>query len=114
MTPPTAAFDPAIHPIARLRICAALAAARATQYQRECKFQALIDATGLSASALSKNLSALEELGYVSRVREYGSTRAKDSVWVSLTPAGLRAFEAHMAALRELSGAATTTPSPKG
>ena len=55
-------------------------------------------------ATLSKQLSALEEHGYVTRFREYGSSRAKDTVWVTLTNAGLAAYRGHMDALRSIAG----------
>lgn len=100
-------IDPVIHPLARLRICAALYHAGAVEKQtsrHEMRFGALKDKVDLSDSALSKQLATLEEHGYVTRFREYGSTRARDTVWVTLTAAGARAFENHTAALREIAG----------
>ena len=45
------------------------------------RFGALRDETGLTDAMLSKQLKVLEEAGFVTRFREYGSTRAKDTVW---------------------------------
>ena len=101
------AIDPVIHPLARLKICAALYHAGAVEKQtsrHEMRFGALKDKVDLSDSALSKQLATLEEHGYVTRFREYGSTRARDTVWVTLTAAGARAIENHTAALREIAG----------
>lgn len=101
MTAP--ALNATIHPLPRLRICAALRGAGATETaerKNEMRFSSLRDAAGLSDSALSKHLSALEQAGYITRFREYGSTRGKDTVWVTLTEAGTRAYEGHLAALR--------------
>ena len=102
-------IDPVIHPINRLRICAALNAAGAIKAGKgginyEMNFGRLQAIVELSDSALSKQISALEQAGYVSKHREYGSTRAKDSVWVSLTIQGKRSFDSHVAALREIAG----------
>lgn len=102
----SATLDPVIHPINRLRICAALDAAGATEGERhvdrEMKFAVLRDLTDLSDATLSKQLGVLESHGYVRRYREYGSSRAKDTVWVSLTEAGGRALRGHLAALRQI------------
>ena len=99
-------IDPVIHPINRLRICAALDAAGATEDERhadrEMRFSVLRDLTGLSDATLSKQLGVLESHGYVRRFREYGSSRAKDVVWVALTGAGGRALRGHLVALREI------------
>ena len=101
------AIDPVIHPLARLKICAALYYAGAVEKlssRHEMRFSALKAQADLSDSALSKQLATLEEHGYVTRFREYGSTRAKDTVWVTLTATGAQAFENHTAALREIAG----------
>ena len=101
------AIDPVIHPLARLKICAALYGAGAVEKQtsrHEMRFSSLREKTDLSDSALSKQLATLEEHGYVTRFREYGSSRAKDSVWVALTESGKAAFDGHLTALKELAG----------
>ena len=100
-------LDPVIHPLNRFKICATLTAFGATQggeVNREMKFAVLRDRTELSDAILSKQLGALETAGYVTRFREYGSSRAKDSVWVALTESGKSAFDGHLAALKELAG----------
>lgn len=103
-------LDPVIHPINRLRICTALQAAGATEGEgvpdREMKFAVLRGLTELSDATLSKQLGVLESHAYITRHREYGSSRAKDIVWVSLTLAGRRALSGHVAALREIAGLA--------
>lgn len=99
--------DPIIHPLNRFKICATLNAFGATQggeVNREMKFAVLRDRTELSDATLSKQLGALESAGYVTRFREYGSSRAKDSVWVALTESGKAAFDGHLTALKELAG----------
>lgn len=99
-------IDPVIHPVNRLRICVGLHAAGATEGgegpDKEMKFSVLRDLTGLTDATLSKQLTALEAHGYVTRHREYGSTRADDSVWVSLSAAGVQALEWHVAGLQEI------------
>ena len=96
--------NPIIHPINRLKICAALNAAGAYEgeVRYEMRFGTLRDATQLSDATLSKQLTALEEAGYITRFREYGSTRQKDTVWVTLTKEGRAAFLTHMDALEAL------------
>ena len=98
-------LDPVIHPLNRFKICATLNAFGATQggeVNREMKFAMLRARTELSDASLSKQLVALEKAGYVTRFREYGTSRAKDSVWVALTEQGKIAFDGHLAALKEL------------
>ncbi|WP_339017501.1 transcriptional regulator [Corynebacterium hesseae] len=94
-------LDPVIHPINRLRICATLYSAGATD-GRQMKYSKLAELTELPADTLSKQLKHLEERGYISRTREYGSTRAKDAVWVALTEAGAQAYVQHVEALKAM------------
>lgn len=94
-------LDPVIHPINRLKICATLFSAGAT-VGRQMKYATLSELTELPADTLSKQLKHLEDHGYVSRTREYGSTRAKDSVWVALTDSGTRAYTEHVEALKAM------------
>ena len=94
-------LDPVIHPIKRLKICATLYSAGATG-DRQMKYSTLAELTELPADTLSKQLKHLEGCGYISRAREYGSTRAKDTVWVTLTEAGAQAYVQHVKALRAM------------
>jgi DNA-binding HxlR family transcriptional regulator len=87
-----ATFDALIHAPYRLRICAMLAAAGAVQ------FGALRDTLSVSASVLSKHLAPLNAAGYVST--RLGAAMPQRHLWVSLTPEGRRAFDAHVRALR--------------
>lgn len=96
-----AELDPIIHPINRLKICATLFSAGATD-GRQMKYSLLADLTELPADTLSKQLKHLEDNGYVSRTREYGSTRAKDAVWVTLTETGTQAYVQHVEALKAM------------
>ena len=94
-------LDPVIHPINRLRICATLYSAGATD-GRQMKYSTLAELTELPADTLSKQLKHLEDRGYISRAREYGSTRAKDAVCVTLTEAGAQAYVQHVEALKAM------------
>ncbi|MCL1869034.1 MAG: transcriptional regulator [Promicromonosporaceae bacterium] len=94
MTDVAPRFDELIHPATRLQLVAALAAADWAE------FAFLRDRLGLSDSALSKQLSALEEAGYVAtdRVLDAGRRRVR----ARLTSAGREALAGHLAALQEL------------
>ncbi len=96
MTP--ARFDELIHPSTRLSLVALLAAADWAD------FAFLRDELDLSDSALSKQLSTLEEAGYVHIERPVRESRRR--VRARLTPAGRNAFDGHVAALREIVGSA--------
>jgi DNA-binding MarR family transcriptional regulator len=88
------AFNEVIHAPHRLRICAMLSAARRVE------FGLIQEHLGLSKSALSKHLAQLEEAGYVEQSRAVRDSRSR--LWLSLTQDGHRAYEAHVAALRQI------------
>jgi len=96
----SARFDELIHPSTRLSIVALLAAVEWVD------FAFVRDELGLSDSALSKQLSTLEEAGYVAIERPLTDRRRR--VRARLTPAGRKAFEGHVAALRAIVGPAVT------
>jgi DNA-binding MarR family transcriptional regulator len=89
-----ARFDELIHPSTRLSIVALLAAADWVD------FAFVRDELGLSDSALSKQLSTLEEAGYISIERPLSDRRRR--VRARLTQEGRAAFEGHVAALRAI------------
>jgi DNA-binding MarR family transcriptional regulator len=91
---PAARFDELIHPSTRLSIVALLAAADWAE------FAFLRDELGLSDSALSKQLTTLEEAGYVEIERPLRDRRRR--VRAKLTADGRAAFEGHVAALRQI------------
>ncbi|BAL88061.1 putative MarR-family transcriptional regulator [Actinoplanes missouriensis 431] len=97
----TAELDPIIHPTHRLRICAMLVAGSTVE------LSVIKDHLDLSPSALSKQVAALVDAGYVKQERLGADTRR---VWLSMTRAGRKAYEGHVAALREIVNA-TTVPS---
>jgi DNA-binding MarR family transcriptional regulator len=89
-----ARFDELIHPSTRLSIVALLAAADWAE------FAFVRDQLELSDSALSKQLSTLEEAGYVEIERPVRDRRRR--VRTRLTSAGRTAFDGHVAALRQI------------
>ena len=96
----TAELDPIIHPTHRLRICAMLVAGSTVE------LSVVKDHLQLSPSALSKQVAALVDAGYVKQDRLGTDTRR---VWLSMTRQGLKAYHGHVAALREIVNT-TTTP----
>ena len=88
-------FDETIHSPNRLRICAALSAAR------EVEFATLERGLGVSKSLLSKQLKVLIDAGYVAVERKPQSF-GRPRTWVGLTSAGRRAYRNHVAALRKI------------
>ena len=87
-------FDELIHPSTRLSIVALLAA---TDW---VDFAFVRDTLGLSDSALSKQFATLETAGYIGVERPIAERRRR--VHVRLTDTGRRAFEGHVAALRQI------------
>jgi DNA-binding MarR family transcriptional regulator len=91
-----AALDPVIHAPPRLQIVARLRQADTVD------FATLREMLDVSESVLSKHIRTLEDAGYVA-VRKAASD-GRQRTWLSLTPAGRKAFAAHAAALRALVG----------
>ncbi|MDR1824995.1 MAG: transcriptional regulator [Bifidobacteriaceae bacterium] len=89
-------FNEEIHAPMRLRICAALAEVKAME------FALLRERLNVADSVLSKHAARLEAAGYLSIKKE--SQKGHLYTWVALTPAGLDAYKAHIAALRQLAG----------
>ena len=90
----TPRFDELIHAPTRLSLVSLLAA---TEW---AEFKFLRDSLGLSDSALSKQLTTLEDAGYVEIRKSFVGKRARTSA--HLTPAGREAFAGHVAALQEI------------
>jgi DNA-binding MarR family transcriptional regulator len=78
----------------RFRICGLLGAVQ------EMEFGAMRDTLGISDSALSKHLTRLESIGYVT-TKKVNAERYLHT-WVSLTPLGRERFAGHLAALRQI------------
>lgn len=87
-------FDELIHAPTRLSIVALLAASE------WATFTFIRDSVGLSDSALSKQLTTLEEAGYVELRKAFVGKRPRTSA--RLTIVGRAAFEQHVVALQEL------------
>jgi len=87
-------FDELIHAPTRLSIVSLLAA---TEW---ADFKFIRDSVGLSDSALSKQLTTLEEAGYVEIRKGFVGKRPRTSA--KLNSVGRAAFERHVAALQEI------------
>jgi DNA-binding transcriptional ArsR family regulator len=87
-------FDELIHAPTRLAIVSLLAASEWAE------FKFIRDSVGLSDSALSKQLSTLEQAGYVEIRKRFVGKRPRTSARLSTT--GRAAFERHVAALQEI------------
>ena len=90
----TARFDDLIHAPTRLAIVSLLAASEWAE------FKFIRDSVGLSDSALSKQLTTLEQAGYVEIRKGFVGKRPRTSA--RLTRAGRVAFDRHVAALQEI------------
>ncbi|MBM2614073.1 transcriptional regulator [Actinoplanes sp. LDG1-06] len=89
-----ARFDELIHAPTRLSIVSLLTA---TEW---AEFKFLRDQVGLTDSALSKQLTTLEEAGYVEIRKSFIGKRPRTSV--RLSAHGQQAFAGHVAALQEI------------
>lgn len=81
------------HPI-RFSILALLAAAE------KAEFRFVRDELEVSDSTLSKQVSSLEEAGYVKVHKGFIGKRAR--TWLSVTSKGRTTFERHLSALRSI------------
>ena len=89
-------LDEVIHHPVRFSIMAALRSVD------EAEFAAVRDAVQISDSVLSKQASTLVGAGYL-KMRK-GHVGLRPRTWYSLTRNGRRAYERHLAALREIAG----------
>ncbi|QWF82049.1 winged helix-turn-helix domain-containing protein [Amycolatopsis sp. CA-230715] len=96
MNHPRLALDPVIHSPIRFSITAALAAVD------EADFKSVRDAVEISDSVLSKQISTLEEAGYVTVRKIFVGKRPR--TYISLTARGRKAWGTHVRALREIAG----------
>ncbi len=89
-----AGLDPEIVAPARLRLMTSLTAVS------EAEFATIRDTLEVSDSVLSKHVTALEGVGYVTRRK--GVHRGRRTTWLSLTSRGRGALRDHVAELRAL------------
>ena len=101
-----AQFDEIIHAPLRLRICGLL------RHVDHLDFAVLRDTLGVADASLSKHLKTLAATGYVasSKAAVVGRSDARRVTWLSLTGAGVAAFDAHVRALREIAGSPADLP----
>ena len=90
-----AAPDELIHQSLRLRIMAALHAARGGDGLEFSRLKALVGATD---GNLGSHLTTLEGAGYVALAKDFVGRKPRTRA--AITPAGDRAFRAHIAYLR--------------
>ncbi|MET8261206.1 winged helix-turn-helix domain-containing protein [Micromonospora sp. NPDC005553] len=102
----TARFDELIHAPTRLSLVSLLAA---TEW---AEFRYLREHLGLSDSALSKQLTTLEQAGYVEIRKSFVGKRPRTSV--TLSGAGRAAFDGHVAALQQIVARSGLTVLPGG
>jgi DNA-binding MarR family transcriptional regulator len=87
-------LDPIIHFPIRLSIMACLAELA------EAEFGFVKDTVEITAATLSKQVTILEEAGYLAVRKGYVGRRPR--TWLSLTKAGRAAFTAHLDTLRAI------------
>jgi DNA-binding MarR family transcriptional regulator len=96
MSHPRTRLDGLVHQPVRFSLLAALAKAD------ELEFRFLREALGVSDSVLSRQVSTLEDAGYLTVRKGYVGKRPR--TWLSLTDSGRTTFEDHVQALREIVG----------
>lgn len=87
-------FDEIIHAPNRLQICAMLAQVESLA------FATVRDALDVGDPVLSKHVKVLQSAGYVSMTKARSGSRTR--TWLSLTPAGRKALDGHLAELRRI------------
>lgn len=87
-------LDPALQNPVRFSMMAALVTVD------EADFATVRDAVEVTDSALSKQTTALEDVGYVKVRKGYAGRRPR--TWLSVTTQGRTAWDRHIAALREI------------
>ncbi|WP_028923229.1 winged helix-turn-helix domain-containing protein [Pseudonocardia acaciae] len=98
-------FDELIHAPTRLSIVALLASSE------WAAFAFIRDSVGLSDSALSKQLTTLEDAGYIELRKAFVGKRPRTSA--RLTTVGRAAFEQHVAALQRIVSSAGVSVLPE-
>ncbi|WP_346621417.1 transcriptional regulator [Blastococcus montanus] len=96
MTTVAPRFDPVIHAPPRLQVCGLLAVVDTMD------FATVREEVGVSDSVLSKHVRQLEEAGYVQVRKATRASRVRTTL--ALTAEGRRAFDAHVAELRRITG----------
>jgi len=76
------------------------------------EFSFVRDHVEVSDSVLSKQMSALEQAGYIKVKKGFVGKRPR--TWLSLTGEGRRVFNRHLAALREIAQVNGSSLSPQG
>lgn len=94
MSYPHDRLDGLVHNPVRFSLLAALASGD------ELEFRLLREVLSVSDSVLSRQISTLEEAGYVAVRKGYVGKRPR--TWLSLTPAGRAGFDEHVRTLREI------------
>lgn len=102
MSHPRSRLDEVIHAPVRFSIVAALAAVD------RAEFRFMRDALEITDSALSKQISVLENAGYVRVHKVAVGRRTRTSL--SLAPEGRTAFKNHVRALHEIANGAFLEP----
>ncbi len=92
-------LDPVIHQPARLRIMGALCGLASSE---QVDFGFLKKKLELTDGNLGAHLATLEQSDYISVEKTFVGKRPK--TFLGVTKAGRRAFEAHVAALRDILG----------
>ena len=91
---PRHGLDEVIHAPVRFSIVATLSSVD------RAEFAFVRDTVEISDSVLSKQVTVLEQAGYVNVQKGYVGKRPR--TWLSLSPAGRAAYAAHVAALTEI------------
>ena len=92
----TPAIDTTIHSPIRLQICALLSNVK------ELEFKVLREQLEISDSVLSKHIKQLNDAGYI--VINKRTESGRQYTWISLNGSGVKAYKAHVTALKKIIG----------
>ncbi|MBR8740842.1 transcriptional regulator [Nocardiopsis sp. MG754419] len=106
MIHPRSRLDEVIHSPVRFSVMAALASADSIE------FRVLRDLVEVSDSVLSKQISTLEDAGYVTVKKFRIGRRTRTSL--ALNSQGRTAFDQHVRALRDIAEGVTLPPAEEG
>jgi DNA-binding MarR family transcriptional regulator len=105
VTHPAQRLDNVVHQRTRLGVLTVLTGAKRVD------FTFLRDTLGLTDGNLSRNLTVLENAGYIAVEKQFDGRRPR--TWIAITPVGRQVLAREISALREIVEAVEQTPATR-
>jgi DNA-binding MarR family transcriptional regulator len=105
VTHPAQRLDNVVHQRARLGVLTVLTGAK------RADFTFLRDTLGLTDGNLSRNLTVLENAGYIAVEKQFNGRRPR--TWIAITPVGRQVLAREIGALREIVEAVEQAPATR-